>query len=209
MPTDESDFHPVVCCTVSRRLPSLEASDAGYVQGAADDSESWALGITPQMLWEHAGKLLDTPEEELPDLVRELSVASVNWGQKVTQVQPTKNIFIGQLGKADGGSFDGIVVCSTKSKSKSGNISISDAVKSSQKFELDCGEGKLGSRALRSQLPLVNQFIERLSFQKKEPMLLFACSTGKDLSAGAALVALCLFFDDHGKLQYLPTCPKL
>lgn len=37
------DYHPVICCTSSRRVVGAEMSQGGYIQGAGDDTENWAL----------------------------------------------------------------------------------------------------------------------------------------------------------------------
>lgn len=74
-----ADFHPVVCCTASRRVPGGEELSAGYyVQGAGDDTENWAHGLTPPVFWAHADELLDpaTPEAELPGLIQRLVAAA-------------------------------------------------------------------------------------------------------------------------------------
>lgn len=69
-------FRPVVCCTSSRRVVDGEMSGhAGYVQGAGDDTENWAHGLTPPVFWAHADALLGTPEGDLPDLIRSLVAA--------------------------------------------------------------------------------------------------------------------------------------
>ncbi|KAK5630956.1 hypothetical protein RRF57_006671 [Xylaria bambusicola] len=66
------DFHPVICCTSSRRVPGGEMSEGGYIQGAGDDTENWALGLTAPLFWNNASTLLATLESDLPDLVRSL-----------------------------------------------------------------------------------------------------------------------------------------
>ncbi|KAI1363461.1 initiator tRNA phosphoribosyl transferase [Xylaria arbuscula] len=72
------DFHPVICCTSSRRVRAGgEMSEGGYIQGAGDDTENWApLGLTAPLFWDNADALLATPEPELPALVREIVVAA-------------------------------------------------------------------------------------------------------------------------------------
>ncbi|TGO82366.1 hypothetical protein BPOR_0848g00010 [Botrytis porri] len=45
------DFHPVICCTVSRRVSGGEISEGGYIQGAGDDTVNWAHGLTPHIFW--------------------------------------------------------------------------------------------------------------------------------------------------------------
>ncbi|KAK2602782.1 hypothetical protein N8I77_009288 [Diaporthe amygdali] len=71
-------FRPVICCTSSRRITDSEMSGhSGYVQGAGDDTENWALGLTPPVFWDNAEQLLSTPEADLPQLIRFL-VASAS-----------------------------------------------------------------------------------------------------------------------------------
>jgi hypothetical protein len=71
-----SRFTLLVCVSVS--APEEEAfADRGgwyYVQGAGDDEESWARGLSPSLLWTHRAKLLDStlPADEVEQLVDEL-----------------------------------------------------------------------------------------------------------------------------------------
>lgn len=71
------DFRPVVCCTSSRRIVDGEMSGhAGYIQGAGDDTENWAHGLTPPVFWASAELLLSTPEAQLPGLITSLVAAA-------------------------------------------------------------------------------------------------------------------------------------
>jgi tRNA A64-2'-O-ribosylphosphate transferase len=40
-------YHPIICCTASRRVPGGEVSEGGYIQGSGDDTENWAFSLTP------------------------------------------------------------------------------------------------------------------------------------------------------------------
>lgn len=72
------DFRPIVCCTSSRRIVDGEMSGhAGYIQGAGDDTENWAHGLTPPVFWANAELLLSSPEAQLPGLIMSL-VATAN-----------------------------------------------------------------------------------------------------------------------------------
>lgn len=74
-------FRPVVCCTSSRRIRDGEMSGhSGYVQGAGDDTENWALGLTPPVFWDNAERLLSTPEADLPELIRTLVASARSSG---------------------------------------------------------------------------------------------------------------------------------
>lgn len=67
------EYRPVICCTASRRVTGTsEVDEQGYIQGAADDTENWAHGLTPPIFWEHQDELLGTAEAELPELIARL-----------------------------------------------------------------------------------------------------------------------------------------
>ena len=139
---------------------------------------------------------MNTTEEDLPALVEAIKrrTSNVN-GHTVTLIRPTQTIYIGPLTAVDTKSFDGIVICHDRTD---GSLQDEQNEKSTKTLELSCGSGKLGSRALRSQLPRVPPFVAALHTTSQAPKLLFSCSTGRDLSAGIALVVLCMYFDDDG-----------
>ena len=112
-------------------------------------------------------------------------------------IRPTSTIFIAN-NLTDFTPFDGIVMCSDASADT--YTSMKDVKAKGNILVLSCGIGKLGSRALRSQLPRAPPFIASLSKRGTNPRILFTCSTGTDLSAGVALAVLCLYFDENGKL---------
>lgn len=73
-----AEYRPVVCCTSSRRVVDGEMSGhTGYIQGAGDDTENWAHGLTPPVFWDNAEKLLSTPEAHLPGLIESLVEAAI------------------------------------------------------------------------------------------------------------------------------------
>lgn len=195
-PSRSDLYYPVICCTASRRIRGSEESETGYIQGAADDSESWAHGITPRLFWEHRDILMSTPEEDLPALVQRLNVESrAAVGHTATLINRAQNIFIGPLGALDMATFDGIVFCADQQ-----DVQNMEAHASNSRIilHLACVSGKLGSRGLRSQLQQVPPFIAQFDTLDRAPNLLFACPTGKDISAGVALVVLCMYYSDSG-----------
>ena len=64
-------------------------------------------------------------------------------------------------------------------------------------LQVQCKAGKLGSRALRTQLETIISFIGHLFASIKSPNILIMCPDGRDLSIGVALTVLCLFYDDQ------------
>ena len=62
------DYTPVYCISASRvisREAHREHHSWRYIQGAGDDEENWAAGMTPKLFWQHADDLLtiDDPTE--------------------------------------------------------------------------------------------------------------------------------------------------
>lgn len=191
----------MICCTASRRVAGAEASEGGYIQGAGDDSEGWCCGLTPAVFWRYQQQLMEASEEDLPGLIESLLASDTITASEVEPVlvEPTTQVYIGIANTFDGTIFegyDGIVVCSDTMP----ELPVEDSDTTKKLLRLRCGAGKLGSRALRGELPRLSGFIRHISQGVKAPRILFNCPTGKDLAAGVALAALCLYFDDNGNL---------
>lgn len=190
-----SEFYPVVCCTASRRVSGSEASN-GYVQGAGDDSESWSHGLTSTVFWRHHQDLLDAEEEELPGLIQTLMRGENDGGstEDCVLITPMKSVCLGTLAAVmRAQDFDIVISCSDL---KPNTVKVGEEQMKGKILDLQCGSGKLGSRALRAKLPAVSAFVSALTSGLESPRILFACHTGNDLAVGVALVVLCLFFDD-------------
>lgn len=186
----------LILCSASRRVEGAEISERGYIQGAGDDSETWACGLTPKLFWEHREMLLHkTPEEELPDTIARLIAedATLPSSSVPGLISPTTTLYIGPV-VLDGKEKFGLTIDCTTSAEHSSNTLLG----------LGCREGKLGSRGLRDKLPIVKDFLIA-AFAKEDPgRILLTCSTCKDLSAGAALMILCLFYNDSGGQEINP-----
>ena len=184
-------------------------TEDGYIQGAGDDSEGWSNGLTPTLFWDHREQLLAAVEEDMVDLVQGLSTKDQDHdaaSSDAVRIGPT-NLYIGTLSSAtQGGQYDGIVICGGTMPSNPDQPNKDQ--KGTKSLYLCCGEGKLGSRALRTQLPLIPPFIANLPNSTSPPKILFACPTGTDLSVGIALAVLCLFFDDESKSPRHPPLPS-
>ena len=58
------------------------------MQGACDDSENWAPGLTASLWWSHRLRLLTTPDSELEALIRMLVADGANAPQADADVCP-------------------------------------------------------------------------------------------------------------------------
>ena len=192
-----SDYHTILCCTASRRVYGAEMTEDGYIQGAGDDSEGWSNGLTPALFWRHSEQLLAAVEEDMPDLIQELISMDRNSDiarSDAVKIGPTGLCIGTSLSTAQAEQYDGIIICGGTTSSKPDQET--EHHEGRRCLYLPCGDGKLGSRALRSQLPHIPPFIASLPDSCSSPRLLLVCSTGKDLSVGIGLALLCLFYDD-------------
>jgi len=193
-------FHPVICCTASRRVPGTEASEGGYIQGSGDDTENWAFGLIPTLFWSNVESLLSTPESELPGLIQELCAASVPPTHETTisPLKPTSRLHVAAL----------VDLAARLPEPQDIVISLSPVITEISTWQVSptemmvgIGPHKLGSRNLRPALSLIVEFVGRCLHENtagKWPNIFIACSNGKDHSIGVALALLCLFFDDEG-----------
>ena len=174
--------------------------EEGYIQGAGDDSEGWSNGLTPTLFWKHEKQLLAAVQEDIVNLIQDLTTTDHDHdgsGSDAMKICPTR-LYIGTLSSpAQVGQYDATVICGGTAPCKPDDETKDD--KGTRTIHLLCGDGKLGSRTLRSQLPRVPPFIASLAEHGSPPEILFVCPTGKDLSVGVALAVLCLFFDDKCK----------
>ena len=165
-------------------------SEGGYIQGAGDDSEGWAYGLTPPVFWANRDILKNTPEEELPELIKQLvgEYKLHDVAQDATRIAPTGNLFIASTGSVDAANkYDLVIDCN--GPAVEGDV---------KRLGLGCESGKLGSRDLRKSLDKVRDFVCTRLEKDSGLSLLVVCESGKDLSAGTLLAIVCLFYNDEG-----------
>lgn len=199
----DGEFYPVVCCTSSRRVVGAEMSEAGYIQGAADDTENWAHGLTAQIWWRHADELLATAEGDLPGLIERLVAlegeeAGRNNPRRLTDVLYVSALPVDELG---------LRTCLVKLVPE-----VTDEemwLKSKTEMEVGIGKSKTGGRNLRHALQRICWFVKgfldsntgALDDEQPRARVIVACETGKDLSVGCALALDCWCFDDSARLK--------
>lgn len=192
-PTDlgkGNDYNLLVLCSASKRVHGAEISEGGYIQGAGDDSEAWAHGLTPPVFWAHKSELLSRPEEELPELIEGLTRThrEQSSDSQATLIAPTRNLFIGQSDPGLTGLYDLVIDCNSNA----------GTAENSKQLNLGCISSKQGGRDLRNHLDKVRAFIESQLGSNPSQSLLVMCESGKDLSAGVLLSIICLFYNDAG-----------
>ena len=185
------EFYPLVLCTSSRCVLGAELSEGGYIQGAGDDCESWSSGLTPQIFWKNRHILLSAVEEELSDLIRDLiqTEAQSPIEFHFVSVKSAPQLLFGSSSlimdlELPENHF--LISCGMK---------LPKTLSKTHHLHLQCREGKLGSRDLRTKLSdILTFFPPNVAVNR----LYIVCSDGKDLSIGIGLAVLCLFFNDEG-----------
>lgn len=176
-------------------------SEGGYIQGAGDDSEAWAHGLTPPVFWANRSTLVETAEEELPELIGRLvkEYDKQDTRQQAIRVAPTQNLYISKTDDrlSESGLYDLVIDCNGTPDAHS---------EDAKRLNLGCASGKLGGRDLRNRLDKVRAFVASHFAQDPSRSLLVMCETGKDLSAGALLAIICIFYGDNGALS--PSWPR-
>lgn len=211
LPSESSnlEFYPVVCCTASRRVTGIEGFDDNYIQGAGDDSESWSHGLTSAVFWKHKRQLLNASQNDIGGLIQELMLMEkkIDEDKKIYSIlPPSERLYVARLVAATRlENYDGAVICDDKPEE---GASQAERPKHENLLSLKCGPGKLGSRALRSELSRVPPFIMAITSRTPSPKILFSCATGTDLSIGVALVVLCLFFNDDCQSYFSKPAPN-
>ncbi|CAD0109980.1 unnamed protein product [Aureobasidium uvarum] len=197
-PPEFSSFHPVILLTASSRVSGSEStSETGYVQGAADDAEAWAQGLTAPLFWQNIETLLSTPEDMIEEVIVGL-VAQVdgNKGAQLTGIGPGKRVAIGTIDAAETDALETDIVITVSPKE-------SEVLRSKLKtryLHLTLADGKVGSRQLRHSLPNLIASVKAQLSASPIPRIVVADVNGKDQGVGVALAILCLFITDDGNV---------
>ncbi|KAI4935705.1 uncharacterized protein J4E92_002996 [Alternaria infectoria] len=180
----------------SRRVRGAEASESGYIQGAADDHEAWSHGLTPTVFWKNKDVLMKTSEEDAPALIERLLNEDGGSSAVASLIKPTSRLYISPSDQMKLDGFDVVISCTPEPFATS---MLKDAGVKNY-LHLKCQTGKLGSRDLRTQLPRILYFFSSLSGPITGRFLV-CCPTGKDLSVGTALAILCLYTNEKGAID--------
>ena len=202
IPTLSSDAqHHVVLVSVSPSTPPLtfHTIHASYVQGAGDDHEAWAHGLTPALFWRHKRKLMapELQRDERIQLVCDIVQAEreeagqVPWltnHDTATQIDGTP-IHIQacsathKFSERDRASYALIIHCAQPDTS-------------SHVLGLGLDASKRGLNAFSAALPrVVDTVTDVLRKEAQGRGVLFCCTDGSQLSGAMVVAILAASFD--------------
>lgn len=192
-------FHAIICCTASRRVSGTEVAEGGYIQGAGDDTENWAHGLTPSIFWSNSKLLFSTSEEKLPEVIASLvsnSKTAVDLSHHTFHIPPTTCLSISSISalQAQQPNPESVIILLSPAQSPKETWKTSPT-----SLHIGLGPHKIGSRNLREVLPFISEFMKASLHQDHK--IFISCESGKDFSVGVALALLCMFFYEDGMLS--------
>ncbi|KAJ2078457.1 tRNA A64-2'-O-ribosylphosphate transferase [Coemansia sp. RSA 988] len=204
MPPDFTnvEFTPIICLSASiAGVNAAHSMPFGYVQGAADDHELWAEGLTPRLFWKHRVMLL-ADRDCCDKRVKELIAKDIAKNDS-DHMDDLGFAFVRDTGLAIGGrssghppecwtQFDAIVNCGAPEYEANTDPSLA-----ARYLYLSIPEGKRGQIALGKSIPQALDFLR--AYVQRGANVLVHCSQGMDRSVGIALAALVKYFDANGK----------
>uniref|UniRef100_A0A8H7K8H2 Initiator tRNA phosphoribosyl transferase n=1 Tax=Bionectria ochroleuca TaxID=29856 RepID=A0A8H7K8H2_BIOOC len=179
----------------------------GYIQGAADDTENWAHGLTPPVFWHNASELLEAPEAELPDLIAKLVAQhradeEARGGESDRRHRLLPQISVSPLPLSSqepaAAAADEWHIALTSETTPRDTW-----VKSPRRMEVGVGRNKNASKNLRLALPDICDFAAKcFSAPGSSPaQIVIGCESGKDISVGTALAINCYLFTDDNQFR--------
>ncbi|KAK9360521.1 tRNA A64-2'-O-ribosylphosphate transferase [Lipomyces starkeyi] len=222
-PPTFDEFHAIVLCTASRTVQDGAERRQGYtyVQGAADDQEAWASGITPNLFWINKELLLKSTDHEVEQIIQN---GQLKGGQPdfespgignstrlldITAIADT-GIYIGKKKQSAINHYNDITDFNTIIDLSTSPTALPDTQTTNKEIlQLPIPDGKKGSKQFRADLPRIIAFFERTCLSNKarsesispEICLLILCDTGSDFSVGAALAILSLYYNEEGHID--------
>ena len=183
----------VYLCMASTYHESYDKTN--YIQGAGDDSESWAKGLTPELFWAHRTQLLTTSEVDLHAAIATISQSTISWETQnafLSNIDSFQRLHVGDFvaGQNIGTSWARIFIIDGDPDAVAG-----DATEKRLDLYLRCATGKLGSRDLRTQLFELPGFLENIG--ERIPIAVL-CAVVGDLAIGVALAILSLYGNSSG-----------
>ncbi|EPX71537.1 initiator methionine tRNA 2'-O-ribosyl phosphate transferase [Schizosaccharomyces octosporus yFS286] len=193
------DYHTVVLVTASKQVHDGYSREYGflYVQGAADDEEEWASGLSPTVFWNHADNILSFPEEEYDSNIKCLlskishdntsTAATTTTSDVLTYLVPT-NISIGDRSKfseTENKGFFFIV-----------NFS-SQPLNIPQELHCPIESGKKGAQSFRKEAPKILSKLNGIKppWDVQDSLILLDDQGGKEIASCFALLLLSLYYD--------------
>ncbi|CAJ1966154.1 unnamed protein product [Cylindrotheca closterium] len=235
---DWDKYHVIVCCNPSSYIEEdgkllnknhIQWQDGPgdngfyYTPGAADDHDTWARGLTPELLWMHEhslGDLSSLTEDHVDAIIDDVVKSACQDALGDTPASPQidaknankigeSNLWIGsrRAGRPPEcwDSFDAILNV-TENEYPNMIKSMETSQKPCFYLQLVVAEGKRDKTQLERLLPLGLAFL--LHHMRQGRRTLVHCAQGKDRSVAIAVASVALFCPKVYPLKLSPRCEE-
>jgi Rit1 N-terminal domain len=195
--TLSDEYYSVILLTASSLVPCGHQRIRGfvYIQGAADDEESWSNGLTSPQFWDHYEQLLNcTQEDELVNTIQDI-IGSTVLAKIKEELSPVDSTSI-SLGVGTMIPEHATIMCSSEGDSVQENARVL--------YLRIPRKSKLLSIMTQTLFPAAISFAVKHHILNHSPLSIKATDPSRqslDLSIAVTLVLLCLFFDAQGIFQ--------
>lgn len=191
--TISNEYYPVILVTASSLVPCGHKRIEGfvYIQGAADDEESWACELTSLLFWDHYEMLLEcTEENELVNMIEEIVGNGIQKEMKEDETTiGSTGISLG-IGTASTGHAT--IICGSEANSMGEEMVLHLHIPR---------KSKPLTVMTQTLFPTVISFAVKHGILNNSPISIIATDSSRqvlDISIATTLIILCLFFDDKG-----------
>jgi Rit1 N-terminal domain len=196
--TISKDYYPVILLTASSLVSCGHNRIDGfvYIQGAADDEESWAHGLTSLLFWDNFGKILDCMEEgDLISTIGEIVATSIplEMMEDLSQIGSTRI----SLGVGSIIPTHATIICGSEGDSMQEDENV---------LRLYIPRKSKTWNMTQTLFPATMSFAIKHGILNNSPILILASNLSRpflDMSIATTLVLLCSFFDDKGMFLML------
>lgn len=193
-------FTPIVCVVASSSSTNTLANGSSwYIQGAADDHETWANGLTAQLFWRHKEQLLSSKEDceqTAIEIVRgsdKKLPRAIDRGEHYNFIGDT-SIAVGDVAAGRPpecwSAFDVVINC--------GAAEYEPNKTSTRYLYLPMPKGKRGQVELGKAIPVALEFARPFVKDNSKKILIHG-QQGADQSVGIALAILVQYFGNNSQ----------
>lgn len=177
-------WYAVICVSASK-----VSDDVNYLQGAGDDEEMWAKGLSPSLLFTHQREIMDS--EDIDATIAALILnSSTTQTTAMTRIRRT-NVYLGDSGITDVPS-DWTV------------IDMRDTSSNDRWYHVKLDDGKRGSQQLLKALHRIDEYLQS---RLDRNILLIDSNNCKSRGAVVALMVLALYYSPNDEL--IPRATKV
>lgn len=195
------DCLPVICVSASKQVADgieRRATTYTYIQGAADDHESWSMGLTPSMFWANQEEFLTCSRDLTPQLIERVVHSSISGG-KERQVRAIDavngRISLSSLSSVKQLRGDAMVIQVDKPPH---DLTISTALMNPRHLIVYAKDGKTDqAQLLHEILPAVDRFGQDW-LRSNQSLVVADVEACYDISIGILMLLLVRHFDDEG-----------